>query len=111
MVTHGTHDPCRLPGSAPRALPLPQPPLLIPSLAPALLECIAVWKSEHRGLFRKSLVLQYSRYPYSLERKRDREKQDCVGRRGKCMGTAEMQLLMTPGICLLNVLLAGVQGC
>lgn len=57
-----------------RALSLPRPPLLVPSLAAALLESLAVWKSEHRGLFRKSLVLQYSQCPYSLERETDRSR-------------------------------------
>lgn len=62
------HAPCLFPGSEPRALPLPKPPVLFPSLPPALLASEAIWNREHRGLYRKSPVLRYSQYPDSLER-------------------------------------------
>lgn len=81
-MAQGTHAPCQLPGTV-RSSPIPQPPLLFPSLAPGLLESVAILKSEHRGLFSSIPNI----LTYWGERERETEKQDCVGRRGKCMGT------------------------
>lgn len=108
LMTHRTHAPCQLPGTAPGPFPLPYRPLLFPSLAPGLLESIAVWKSEHGGLFRKSPVLQYSQYPqHTGERQRQRSRIVWEGEASVWeQFTVSMQLLTTPGICLPNVLLA-----
>lgn len=85
---HGAHVPGHLPRIGPQDPPPAKTSSPTPTLPPALIGSLAIWKHEHRGLFRRSPVLQYSLHPHW----REREKQDPMERRNECENSLNLIL-------------------
>lgn len=76
---HGAHVPGHLSRFGPQDPPPAETSSPTSALPPALIGSLAIWKHEHRGLFR-SPVLQYSLHPHWREREAGsygKEKQEC----------------------------------